>query len=82
MKRLTTIAAIALGLALTGCDNKENGGVTSEESAALNNAAEMLDASPDSLIADDQAPLGNGEVAVPEGEQQAAGNGNEAMPPE
>jgi hypothetical protein len=37
--------------------------VTAEESRELDNAAEMLDASPDSLTASEDAALGNGESA-------------------
>jgi hypothetical protein len=60
MKRLTTLAA-ALA-ALSACGGDENaGGLSAEENRELNNAAEMLDASPDSLVAGEDAGLGNGE---------------------
>jgi hypothetical protein len=81
MKAITTFAAMALAIALSGCGGGDQGGVTPEESAGLNNAAEMLDASPDSLVAGEETPLGNGEVAVPGGEQEAAA-GNDTVPPE
>ena len=60
MKRIL-IAAVLVG-ALAACTGDEsNNAVTPEEAAGLNNAADMLDASPDSLVADSEAPLGNGE---------------------
>ncbi len=63
MQRITIVAALAAAAALGACGSKDqsNGGVTAEESAGLNNAAEMLDASPDSLVAPDESPLGNGD---------------------
>jgi hypothetical protein len=51
------LAALGLLTACGGGDEQEPGGVTPEESAALNNAAEMLDASPDSLTAPEDMPL-------------------------
>ena len=53
------LAVLALG-ACGGGAQKE-GGVTAEESKQLNEAAEMLDASPDSLVAGDETGLGDGE---------------------
>ena len=70
MKRLIAAAAClgALG-ALAGCgEDAGPGGVTAEESAELNNAADMLDASPDSLTATDNAMLGNGEAPAQTGD--------------
>ena len=70
MKRLIAAAAClgALG-ALAGCgEDAGPGGVTSEEAAELNNAADMLDASPDSLTASDNAMLGNGEAPAQTGD--------------
>jgi hypothetical protein len=68
MKRLTGLAVIAT-LALLGCGEQDDapGGVTAEESKQLNEAAEMLDASPDSLAAAENASLGNGEAASEDG---------------
>ena len=44
--------ALAAALFLAGCGrDKPVGGVSADEAAALNNAAEMLDASPDGLAA-------------------------------
>lgn len=50
-------------LALAGCGAEDTGGVTAEESRQLNEAAEMLDAEPDTLIAADETGLANGEAA-------------------
>ena len=63
MKRIAFVAALAACAALASCGSKDesNGSVTPEEAAELNNAAEMLDTSPDSLVAPEEAPLGNGE---------------------
>ena len=59
------ITAAVLSL-LTACGGNEdrNTGVTAEESVALNDTENMLDVSPDSLAATEDAPLGNGEVPV------------------
>ena len=65
MKRILIIAAFGeVSLAACGSRDESNGAVTPEEAAALNNAAEMLDASPDSLVAPNEAMLGNGEEAA------------------
>lgn len=66
MVKFAGLTAAAAGLmALAGCGDggTEAGGVTAEESRELDNAAEMLDASPDSLTASEDAALGNGESA-------------------
>ncbi|HEX8535342.1 MAG TPA: hypothetical protein VF662_14345 [Allosphingosinicella sp.] len=57
------IVAAVLGLGACGGGEEKEGGVTAEESKQLNEAAEMLDASPDSLVAGDETGLGNGEAA-------------------
>lgn len=57
----TALIGAALVL-LAGCGGGEEGGVTAEESRQLNEAAEMLDASPDTLIAPDETGLDNGEA--------------------
>lgn len=57
MTRASAFLALAL---LAGCGQGSDqgvGGVTADEAAQLNNAAEMLDASPDGLAAPDNAPL-------------------------
>ena len=61
MKRILMIAALAGALAACTGGGESNNAVTDEEAAGLNNAADMLDASPDSLVANSEAPLGNGE---------------------
>lgn len=61
--RKTIAAALLAAAALTiaGCGKKSDPNVpTAEENAALANAASM-DTSPDSLVAGDNAALGNGE---------------------
>ena len=58
---LVVVAAV-LGLGACGGNGEGEGGVTAEESKQLNEAAEMLDASPDSLVAGDETGLGNGEA--------------------
>ena len=62
-------SALALLLALAACDEPGAGGVTAEEAAQLNDAANMVDvedASPDSLTAGEDASLGNGEAGSAE----------------
>jgi hypothetical protein len=55
-------AAGAALFMLSACGSEDNpGGLSAEENRELNNAAEMLDASPDSLIASDETTLGNGD---------------------
>ena len=77
---LTLLAGAAL---LAGCGGGDDG-PTSEEARQLNEAANMLDdnlidASPDSLVGDENAALGNGETpAAPPAPADAAtdpGNG-------
>lgn len=65
MKRRCGIGIIAAMMALAGCGGgDEAGGISREEAQQLNEAAEMLDASPDSLVAGDEAMLGNGDTPV------------------
>lgn len=66
MKKLGTLALMSAALiALGGCgEKKDEGGLTAADNQELNNAAEMLDASPDSLVASDNVALGNGEEAA------------------
>lgn len=72
MKRALTIAALAAATFMVACSGQTSeNAVTEEESAGLNNAADMLDTSPDSLVASEEAPLGNGEEAVPADEGEA-----------
>ncbi|WP_157220278.1 hypothetical protein [Flavisphingomonas formosensis] len=67
MDRRSIAALVTLGaLLVLGACNRHNeqsvGGVTADEAAQLNNAAEMLDTSPDSLSAPEDAPLGNADA--------------------
>ena len=64
MKNSIGLVVVAAVLALGACGGGEQkeGGVTAEEAKQLNEAAEMLDASPDSLVASDETGLGNGEA--------------------
>jgi hypothetical protein len=69
MERIMKKAGLAmitalLGLGACGGPEEGSGGVTREEAEQLNEAAEMLDASPDSLVAPDETGLGNGENAA------------------
>ena len=68
-------AVIAALLALGACGGPEegSGGVTREEAQQLNEAAEMLDASPDSLAASDETGLGNGEDNAATGDLPVSG---------
>ena len=80
MKRVIGGAALLVAAAsLAACGAKKDPNLpTDEESVQLNNAAEMLDASPDSLAVDENVALGNGEVAqdsIDEDEGNGAGNG-------
>ena len=73
---LVVVAAVlALGACGGGGEQKE-GGVTAEEAKQLNEAAEMLDASPDSLAASDETGLGNGEAGNAETGDVLVGGGN------
>ena len=54
---VTLSALILLGACGRGGGNETVGGVSREEAAQLDNAAEMLDASPDSLAAPEDMPL-------------------------
>jgi hypothetical protein len=61
----TMILAVAALASLAACGaKKDEGGLTAADNQELNNAAEMLDASPDSLVASGNVALGNGEEAA------------------
>jgi len=65
MKRRCAIAIIGAAAALAGCGGgDEAGGVSREEAQQLNEAAEMLGAPPYSLVASEEAMLGNSDTAV------------------
>ena len=83
MKNSIGLVVVAAVLALGACGGNDQGegGVTAEESKQLNEAAEMLDASPDSLVASDETGLGNGEAGNAEtrdltGTENAVTSGN------
>jgi hypothetical protein len=59
-RSFSAIPALAALTLLAGCGDGNEAGVanvSSEEAAQLDNAAEMLDASPDSLAAPENIPL-------------------------
>ncbi len=76
MRRTIAAAALVAGLTiLAGCGDKGDSGTLNEqENRQLDNAAEMLDASPDSATANEEAPLGNGDVDVVETEEAVPSN--------
>lgn len=83
MRRLIAAAMLAGSLTMVaGCGEKTGaGGLRDEDNRQLDNAAEMLDTSPDSLIANDEAALGNGDEEIVADENAAAageapGNGS------
>jgi hypothetical protein len=82
MKHSIGLAVMTAVLALGACGGGEDqgaGGVTKEESQQLNEAAEMLDASPDSLVISNEGELGNGDAGADAGEIEA-GNGTANQP--
>jgi hypothetical protein len=74
---LVVVAAV-LALGACGGGEQKEGGVTAEEAKQLNEAAEMLDASPDSFVASDETGLGNGEAGNAETGDVLVGDGNAA----
>jgi hypothetical protein len=62
--RLALGAVLLAGLCGCGGDEPGTSGVTREESRQLNEAAAMLDAQSDTLIAADETGLANGEAAA------------------
>jgi hypothetical protein len=64
MTKTVLSAALLLLAACSGrSDEVENGGLTAEDQAALDDASNMLDVEPDSLTAI-EAPVGNGDAAA------------------
>ncbi len=62
MKRFGAMAALlACASLVAACGREDDGSPTATENESLNNISEVLDASPDSLVAEDSA-LGNGEA--------------------
>ena len=84
-KRIMTAALIAGAAMLAACsETPGEGDLTSEDNRQLENAAEMMDVPSDSLVANEEMLLGNGEEeSVEEGDvattnnvlANAAGNG-------
>ena len=83
MKRYGAMAAmLACASLVAACGREDDGSPTATENESLNNISEVLDTSPDSLIADDPT-LGNGEagvtgeppVVVDEAANEASANG-------
>ena len=85
MRKWICALGLAAVTALAGCGEKaSDGSPTAEENRQLNEAAEMLDTSPDDLVPAEEAELGNGDeeiagdenaAASAEGAGNAAGNG-------
>jgi hypothetical protein len=79
MRKTSTIAALAALALLAGCGDREgSGGLTAEEERQLDNAAAMLednmiDVSPDSLVAN-EAELEAMDAAAGGGANSAEGN--------
>lgn len=75
-KRIMTAALIAGAAMLAGCsETPGEGGLTSEDNRELENAAEMMDVPSDSLVANEEMLLGNGEeVSVEEGDVAVTNN--------
>jgi predicted small lipoprotein YifL len=72
MKTIAAALLAAAALTLAGCGKKSDPNMpTAEDNASLANAAAM-DTSPDSLVAGDNAALGNGEDSD---EDDDVGNG-------
>jgi len=78
MRKWIAAAAMVPLLALGACGRGDDkaGGLTAEENRQLDNAAEMLDTSPDSLVPADNGALGNGDEAAMDGGQENAATGN------
>ncbi|MEA2998258.1 MAG: hypothetical protein QOK17_91 [Sphingomonadales bacterium] len=76
MRKIVAAAALAMGIASLGACNKggNSNELTAEDNAQLNDANNMLDASPDSLAVGN-VTLGNGENAASDG----VGAGDEAI---
>ncbi|HEY5724088.1 MAG TPA: hypothetical protein VIT45_17400 [Allosphingosinicella sp.] len=75
MRKSFYALGLAACIALAGCgDNASDGSPTAEENRELNEAAEMLDTSPDDLVPAEEAELGNGDEDVAEENEVAAGN--------
>jgi hypothetical protein len=78
MSKLVAAAAMVSLLALGACGRGDDkaGGLTAEENRQLDNAAEMLDTSPDSLVPADNQALDNGEGRAMDAVAENAAVGN------
>ena len=77
-KTIGTFALLVALASLSACGGgkKDPNALTDEDNRQLNNAAEMLDASPDGLAADQNVVLGNGEEGTPQDSiEEAPANG-------
>jgi hypothetical protein len=82
MKHSIGLLVVAALLALGACGGGEDqgaGGVTKEEAKQLNEAAEMLDASPDSLVISNEAELGNGDAGADAAEMRVEDGANQTQ---
>jgi hypothetical protein len=79
MKKFLGAAALLVAVAaLSACGGakKDPNALTDEDNRQLDNAAQMLDASPDGLAANEGTELGNGdEGSADEGDGEGAENG-------
>jgi hypothetical protein len=76
MKKCIALAALlACASLVAACGREDDGSPTATENEGLNNISEVLDASPDSLVADDPA-LGNGELPAAAGNEVANDTAN------
>jgi hypothetical protein len=66
-------ALLACASLATACGREDDTSPTSAENESLNNISEVLDASPDSMVAEDPA-LGNGEAGAETGELPVGGD--------
>lgn len=74
MKTYGAMAALLAGAALVAaCNRADDGSPTAAENEQLNNIAEVLDTSADSLVPEDST-LGNGEAPAETGELPVMGN--------
>jgi hypothetical protein len=67
-----TAALLACAALVAACGHDDDGSPTAAENQQLNNISEVLDASPDSMVAEDPA-LGNGEAGAETGDLPVVG---------
>jgi hypothetical protein len=73
MKKFGAMAVLLACASLAACGREDDGSPTAAENEQLNNISEVLDASPDSMVAEDPA-LGNGEAGAETGELPVVGD--------